>query len=260
MAERREDVQVGEHRIHTRVWDAAPGAPDVVLVHGFVISSRYMVPLGRALAGAFRVWAPDLPGYGRSSKPTRAFRMEGLADLLAAWMDAVSLATAHLVGNSMGCQVAAAFAQRHPERVDRLVLIGPTTDRHARTVPRQAWRLFRDIARERWTLPFIHVPDYLRTGIPRALQTLEHTMSDRIEERLPAVRAPTLLVRGERDSLVSERFADELLHLLPDGKLVVLPGAPHASNFSAATEAARIIVPFLQGDSSHMAEAEMGEA
>jgi pimeloyl-ACP methyl ester carboxylesterase len=66
----------------------------------------------RRLAPAFRVWAPDLPGFGDSDRPRRALDLAELADALAGWMDAVDLPRAALLGNSLGCQVIGHLANR----------------------------------------------------------------------------------------------------------------------------------------------------
>jgi pimeloyl-ACP methyl ester carboxylesterase len=237
-------VKVGEHELHVREW-GDPRAPALLTIHGFVISQAYMVPLARILGERYHVLAPDLPGFGRSSKPRDAPGFDEHADVLAAFLAAEGVPRAHVVGNSMGCQVALALAQRHPERVDRLALIGPTTDAHARTVPRQAARLARDLVRERPSLPWVHVPDYVRCGPRRIWQTLRHTMEDAPEARAAHVRAPTLLLRGERDALVSNRFVHELARAMPDARVMLLPGAPHAANYSAAEAAATAIEAFL---------------
>jgi alpha/beta hydrolase fold len=60
--------------------------PPVVLVHGLVVASDYMLPTAERLAVHFPVYAPDLPGFGRSAKPPRAFDIIELADALAAWI------------------------------------------------------------------------------------------------------------------------------------------------------------------------------
>lgn len=237
-------VAVGEHELHVETW-GDPRAPAIVTIHGFIISQRYMVPLARILGERFRVVAPDLPGYGRSSKPRDALAFEAQADVLAQLLDAEGIERAHIVGNSMGCQVALALAQRHPARVHRLALIGPTTDAHARTVPRQALGLVRDMLRERPSLPWIHVPDYLRCGPRRFLQTLRYTMDDAPETRAAHVRAPTIILRGERDAVVSPRFAQELARAMPDARVETLPGAPHAANYSAPERTAAAIEAFL---------------
>jgi 2-hydroxy-6-oxonona-2,4-dienedioate hydrolase len=74
----------------------------VVLVHGLVVSSRYMVPTAERLTSHCRVFAPDLPGFGRNEKPPRALDVAGLSDALSAWMGELGLERAALVGNSFG--------------------------------------------------------------------------------------------------------------------------------------------------------------
>ena len=123
-------TRVGRMHLHARVSvDPVPRqAPTVVLVHGLIVSSRYMVPVAEHLAPYCRVYAPDLPGFGRSVKPRHVLDTREHADVLAAWMDAVGLERASLLGNSFGSQVAVDFAIRHPRRTRRLILTGPTMD------------------------------------------------------------------------------------------------------------------------------------
>ena len=109
-------ITAGGVRMFARVGTRRPRcpAPSVVMVHGLVISSLYMVPSARLLAEDYPVLAPDLPGFGRSGKPDRVLDVPELADALAAWMEAVGLASAALVANSLGCQVVADLAVRRP--------------------------------------------------------------------------------------------------------------------------------------------------
>jgi 2-hydroxy-6-oxonona-2,4-dienedioate hydrolase len=73
-----------------------------------------MVPLAEVLACWFDVYAPDLPGFGRSEKPSRALDVPELADALARWLDTQRMEQAAFVVNSFGCQVVADLAVRHP--------------------------------------------------------------------------------------------------------------------------------------------------
>jgi 2-hydroxy-6-oxonona-2,4-dienedioate hydrolase len=212
------------------------GAVEVVLVHGLVISSRYMVPTAVELAPLCAVYAVDLPGYGDSGKPRTILGVAELADALAAWMDAIDLRTADLVGNSFGCQILAEFALRHLDRVNRLVLQGPTVDPRARTVRQQLARLALNSAREAPGLGWITLTDYRKAGWRRILATIRMAMEDRIEDKLPRVVAPTLVVRGERDPIVPQRWAEEVTRLLPRGELRILPGLGHTINYTAPRE------------------------
>jgi 2-hydroxy-6-oxonona-2,4-dienedioate hydrolase len=214
-------------------------------VHGLVVSSRYMVPTAERLAPHHRVFAPDLPGFGRSERPPGVLNVAGLSDALSAWMGATGLKSAALVGNSFGCQIIAELAVRHPDRVERAVLQGPTMDPLGRSVPRQVGRFLLDAPREPLSLHPIELLDYLSAGTRRAWRTLRYALEDRIEEKLPYMRAPTLVVRGSRDLIVPQRWAEEVTGLLPMGRLSVIPGAAHTANYGWAAEFTRIVLEFL---------------
>ncbi len=220
-------------------------APAVVLAHGYGVSSRYMVPAVRHLAPYYRVYAPDLPGYGRSCRPRRVLNVPALADALAGWMDMWRLERAVLLANSFGCQIVTDLAVRRPDLARALILVGPTVDPAARTPWQQAWRLAEDMPREPAALWPPLVRDYLRFGPRRALVTLRDMLRDRIEERLPRVQAPVLVVRGARDAIVSAALAAEVARRLPNARLVTIPGAAHAVNFNAPLELTRVLRGFL---------------
>lgn len=238
---------VGEHVIHSRVSLPRPvhAGPVLVLVHGLVISSLYMVPTARRLASLYPVLAPDLPGFGRSSKPAAALPIPQLAEALAAWLHTVGLESAVLVGNSLGCQIIADLATRHAGAIHAAVLAGPTMDRHARTAPRQIGRWLLDWTLERPSLAAAHARDYYQAGLRRAWATFRHALRDPIEQKLPALTAPTLVVRGGRDPIVPQAWAEEVTALLPNGTLRVLPRAPHVVNYTTPDRFARCVADFL---------------
>jgi pimeloyl-ACP methyl ester carboxylesterase len=122
-----------------------------------------------------------------------------------------------LLANSFGCQVAVDLAVRHPNRVRSLVLVGPTTD------PR----------------------DVRDAGVRRVAATFRQSLDDPIEAKLPLVAVPTLVVRGGLDPVVPQRWAETAARLAPLGELVVVPGAPHNVNYSAADRLAPIVCRFL---------------
>jgi len=235
---RRRWERVAGLRGHAR--DGGIGSP-LVLVHGLAVSSLYFLPLARRLEGLHRVLAPDLPGHGLSGTPPRALGIEELADALLEWLDVCGVGRAPLVANSLGCQVAVDVAVRAPERVERLVLVGPTMDPAAPTLLGQALRLARDVPREPFGLNLAEARDYLRTGPRRILATARAALADPLEEKLPRVEAPALVVRGGRDPIVPQAWAERVTELLPRGRLAVVPGEPHAVHWSAADEVARLV-------------------
>jgi pimeloyl-ACP methyl ester carboxylesterase len=251
-------VKAGPYRMFARVSAHPPenGRLPVVLVHGLVISSRYMEPLAAILGRDFRVLAPDLPGFGESGKPRHILDVDELADALALWLKASGIVSAAFIGNSFGCQVLAALALRHPAVVDRLVLQGPTVDPQARNLVVQFWRDIVNGRREPRPVGPLARIDYAKAGLWRALATARILIRDRIEERLPLIGAPALVLHGSRDPVSPEAWAEAAARLLPHGKLVVVQGGTHTMNYTYPAEFAAAVLPFLEQSDAARAPAE----
>ncbi len=227
------------------------GAGDPVLfVHGIGVSGRYFEPLARRLSRTHRVVVPDLPGWGRSERPLPALTLDEAADVIAALVEAEGGARA-IVANSLGCQIALRVVQRHPALVGRLVMIGPTVDPRYRGWVVHAVRLLLDATREPpglWRVAFV---DYLRMGPRHLLATARAALEDRPEQRLPALEAPLLVVRGERDAIVTSAWARRCADLAPHGSFVEVRGAAHAAHASHPGEVARFVESFLAERGDH---------
>lgn len=98
------------------------GKPPLVVLHGLLGSSRNWLTTGGDLAAKYRVYAVDLRNHGKSPHGDAMDYPTMMADVLA-WMDAQGIAKATLMGHSMGGKVAMLLACRHPERVERLVVV-----------------------------------------------------------------------------------------------------------------------------------------
>jgi 2-hydroxy-6-oxonona-2,4-dienedioate hydrolase len=204
-----------------------------------------MVAAAERLAPNCRVYIPDFPGFGDSDKPERTLNLTELGDVLVAWMDEAGLERASLLGNSLGCQLGVDVAVRYPERVAKLVLQGPIIDPEARSVWGQAVRWLKNAPHESSSQAMIVFKDYRKCGLKRAWETFVYSLQDRIEEKLPFVEVPVLVVRGSKDPIAPQAWAEEVTRLLPKGRLKVVPGASHTLNQSAPLEFVRVIRPFL---------------
>src|SRR6478672_3731258 len=204
-------------RIHGRV--AGPSGPriagpPVVFVHGLGVSTRYMEPTMARLADTHAVAGLDLAGFGRSATPSHPFSVAEHARTLARWLDARGIGPAILVGNSYGCQVIVECVARWPERAAGVVLNAPTMDPAHRNAFVMLARVLADVPREPWRLAVIVARDYLRAGPRRILATLAEALRDRIEEKLPALAQPVLVVCGARDPVITPRWASECARLV----------------------------------------------
>lgn len=227
-------------------WNVSgPGTP-VVCVHGAGVSSRQTVPLLDSLAGLNEAWAVDLPGFGRSEAPAPYLTVPQLADALLEWTRAKGIERPCLLGVSMGCQVVVEAALRAPGEVSALVLVGPTVDPWARSLPALAARFVRNGLGESPRLLPMSIADYRDAGVRRGIRTWKASRRDPIEDKLSRVDAPALVIRGEKDALTPQPWAEEVTRLLPRGRLLTLPGQAHAVTVSAPNRLAHHVHHFLQ--------------
>jgi 2-hydroxy-6-oxonona-2,4-dienedioate hydrolase len=240
-------IRVDGRTVYARYSAPAPrrATPPIVMVSGVALSGRYLVPAGAELARSFPVFIPDLPGFGRSKAPAEPLTVRRLGDDLGRWMQAADLTGAVLLGNSFGCQVAVEAALQHPDRVSCLVLQGPTVDPAARTLRRQLARLAADAPREPPSLGPLQLADWVRTGPRRIALAAREMLRHRIEERLPEVRCPTLVITGSRDPIAPPAWAAQAAALVPRGELRVVPGAAHSMTYSSPLELSRLTASFL---------------
>ncbi len=79
------------------------------------------------------------------------------------------------------------------------------------------------------------------------VMTIRYMGKERIEESLPHISAPVLVVRGSRDPIISQRWAEEAASLLPKGRLAVIDGQTHTITVAGPEALAQVVVPFLKG-------------
>ena len=242
-----QDVQVSGLTMHYRVsaQKLPADAQTIVMVHGLATSNTYMLPTAYELVSSYHIYIPDLPGFGKSTKPAQALDVSQLADALAQWMQAIGLERATLLGNSVGCQVIAQFAIRYPECIERAILVGPSMDPQALTARQEIGRWVANIPFEPVHLFPIIIGDFFHAGVRRTAKTLKYALQDHIHEHLPHMRVPTLIVRGSHDTVVPQRWAEEATNLLPNGKLVVVAGAAHDVNYNSPKQLATIVRGFM---------------
>ncbi|MCA1667898.1 MAG: alpha/beta fold hydrolase, partial [Thermomicrobia bacterium] len=169
---RRAWVTSGTTHYYYRVaGDAHVEQLPLVLVHGLGVSSAYWAHLQPLLATHRPVYAPDLPGFGRTTRPRGILNTAALARALADWMNAVGLMRVHLLGHSLGGPVVAEFAHHYPERAARLILVGATIGTRGASAPYQTLGLLRDSVRESPSLFPVVMRDYWRAGLRRVIGT-----------------------------------------------------------------------------------------
>lgn len=223
----------------------APGEPTYVLVHGIGVSSRYYRPLAAELARSGRVFLVDLPGYGAAPDPRRDVGIADHAEVLAGFLRRLDVPDPVIVGHSWGAQVVSKLAERHPDVPRTVVMLSPTLEPEARTAWRAIGRLLHDALREPPRVFWIAVTDYLvRCGLRYLLRQLPHMLDDRPEDRVGEHRAHTLVVNGDRDPIVTPRWARRLADAHPDAEFHEVHG-PHVIMHTEPETIAQHITRFV---------------
>jgi pimeloyl-ACP methyl ester carboxylesterase len=255
------NVQVDGIRVHYLALGPASGPP-VVLVHGLGSRAEDWRNLAPYLAHAgFRVYLPDLPGYGRSEQPANfSYSVRDEAAVVVGFLDALGLKQVDLGGWSMGGWIVQLIAAEHPERVKRLMLFDSVgLDIHP------AWNtnLFMPIsAAELDQLDALLMPnppqipgyvarDILRGSrshawvIRRALDSMLGGQ-DVTDKLLPELKMPVLLQWGELDRITPVDQAGTMHRLIPQSQLEVFAGCGHLAPLECSTQLGPKAVAFLQ--------------
>jgi pimeloyl-ACP methyl ester carboxylesterase len=250
-------VTCGATRYHYRVAgaDDAPGTP-LVLVHGLGVSSAYWRRIQPLLADRRRVYALDLPGFGRTTRPHSPLDIGALARALGDWLGALDLAPIHLLGHSMGGQVVAAFARDHPDRVSGLILVGSTIGARGARAPHQTLGLLRDAMRESPSLLPVVLRDYFRAGTRRILRTDLLADDDDTVATVAQLAVAPLVIRGCNDTVVSLCDTRRVLQAVPAAPYIEVAGAAHAVHWSRPRAVADAVVAFLAAQDAGMAPAD----
>lgn len=241
-------IQVGGIRYH--YWRSGPEhaeATPLVLVHGLGVSGAYWARVQPLLAAHRPVYVVDLPGFGRTSRPTAILDSDGLAGALGDWLAALGLPRVHLLGHSAGGQVVAAFARRYPARVGRLILLASTIGRRSPKLLPHLPGLLHDLLHEQPSLLPVLVQDGLRAGPLRILRTDAAIIADDTLATLAGLTMPMLVMRGANDTIVSAWETAQILRAAPHAAFVVIPGAPHVPQWSDPRAVAAAVHAFLIG-------------
>jgi pimeloyl-ACP methyl ester carboxylesterase len=203
------------------------GVPEVVVVQGMAVAD-YLMPAVAELGGWTRAHLVELPGYAGSGEPTRRLDVPGYGAAMAEWLDRGALGPVVLAGHSSGTQVAAraglrAGGGRSPVR--GVVLASPTVAPIARPLPRMLLRWRLDGRREPPELTGSHLREWRRAGLRGLAHLVRVHLRDRIEDAVPALDVPVLVLRGTQDRLTTSGWARGLAASAVAGHYRELPGA-----------------------------------
>lgn len=259
--------------IRTRIAEIGSGPP-LLLLHGLLASSHAFDSVLAPLARAFHVVAIDLPGFGESEKPppTRfSYSFESCAEVVADVIAALGIGRCHLLGHSLGGSVALTLAAEHPEFADHLVLVAPWV--HPHPLPRTMRLLlfpllgtlvfkqlfgramFRSFLDQHAYAPGHPVPSdrldlyYDAFNSPSAREGARAFLSGMIDTRptvarLTRIKAPTLVVWGRSDAMLSPQAAPKIVRQLAHAHLEYVDSG-HSPHEEAPDAFVEVVERFL---------------
>ena len=262
-------LRVADVSLHYDVYGS--GEP-LLMIMGLGASSAVWDPdLVEELSESFRTITFDNRGTGQSDKPDQPYSIQMFADDAAGVLEGLGISRAHIFGVSMGGMISQEFALRHPGRTGTLTL-GCTTAGGANSVPPPPESLKvltapregvapEEIIRRGWPLSF--TPKYISTHrdllearIARVLEhptppfafqrQLEGTYTLQTWDRLPDIKAPTLVVTGAEDVLIPAKNSELIASRIPGAKLHMIPNAGHGFFTEASDEFLEVFLPFVK--------------
>jgi pimeloyl-ACP methyl ester carboxylesterase len=253
----------------TRLYCEVVGSgPPLVLIHGYTLDTRMWDDQTEAFADKYAVIRYDLRGFGRSALPTG----EPYAhhDDLKALLECLGIAKAHIVGLSLGGAIAVNFALAHPEATASLVLVDVSgldgyewpeeLDRWFTAIHAAARRGDMEQAKQLWLDTEWFTPAREQPEVAARLKEIVsgysgwhfinadsgQGLNPPANARLGAIRAPTLVIVGERDlPFYNLPLADRLEQGIPHAQKVIIPEAGHMSNMEVPHVFNRIVLSFL---------------
>lgn len=258
----------------THYHDVGTGEP-VLLLHGSGpgVSAwanwQHNIPV---LAQRYRVIAPDIVGFGYTQRPADVYYSLGTwVDHVWAFLSALGIEKTSLVGNSLGGRIGLDMARQHPERLDRLVLMGAPGVGMTLTPGLRALREYRPSQENMRAMlldcfavdPSIITDDLVReryeaSVAPGAFEAYRDMFfSDRhaggelsiTEEQVREIPTRTLLIHGREDKVVPVGVSWNMVRLLPDADLAVLARCGHWTQIERSEDFNRLVAGFLAAPS-----------
>ena len=254
-------TRVAGYRIHYYALGPEAGQP-VILVHGLGARAEDWQNLAPYLARAgYRVYLPDLPGFGQSEKPANfSYSISDEASVVVGFLDALKLRQVDLGGWSMGGWIVQRVAAGQPARVRKLLLFDsagiyelPTWDTRlfTPTTPAELDQLDALLMPNPPRVPDFVASDILRHAkrnawvIRRALASML-TGRDTTDGLLPRLTMPVLIVWGAEDRITPISQGEKMHSLIPHSQLEIILGCGHLAPSQCVTQVGPEVVQFVK--------------
>ena len=263
-----------EHDSMRTAYLEAGSGPPVLLLHGsgpgVSALANWRSALQSDLTSSYRLIAPDVVGFGKTSAPEETpFNQASRLRQLAGFMDAMGLDNVGLVGNSMGGALALGLAHLHPDRIERMVLMGavgiafpitpaldevwgyepsiPAMEGVIRHLAHDQSLVSDDLVKMRYEAslePGVQERYAAAFAAPRQRHLDDMALS---EAEIAAIKVPTLLIHGIHDHIVPlEHTSLRIARLMPDADLVVFGRVGHWTQIERADDFQRVVGTFFE--------------
>jgi pimeloyl-ACP methyl ester carboxylesterase len=255
------------------------GGPPVLLVHGWLSSSRIWEQLAARLAQRFTVYTLDLSGFGESDKPLSGYGIRNGSRILYAFCAHFGLTRTNVIGHDLGGNMAVKLAADHPDVVGRLVLVATPADGDQIDLPTPLWlatlpvlgpifytlgRLAQPV-RRLWMRPFVADPrdlseevveDAGRSTPAAASKTLavarREISGGRLARQAGIIKTPLLLIAGEEDQIVDPQAVGVWARSVEQAEICLLDECGHLPMIERTAEFNARILAFLTGDARYL--------
>jgi len=240
------------------------GVP-VLMLHAIADSWHTFEPVLAHLPNSIHAFALTQRGHGDASRPAAGYRVHDFATDLAAFMDAIQLETAVIVGGSSGGFIGRRFAIDHPEHTLGLVLMGSPASLRDKPSVQDLWDSTVSKLTDPVDAAFVRefAASTLAQPVPRAFfetivqenlkvpafvwrATFEGLMADDTFGELHTIKAPTLIIWGDQDAILPRSDQEALMAAIPGSRLVVYIGAGHAFYWEEPDRVASDLVAFIE--------------
>lgn len=270
------EIIIDNYKVH--YLEAGSGKETVVLLHGFALSSEVWLQNIEKISLSYRVIALDILGFGKSDVPTEKADIEFLPEFVVRCLHALKIETCYLVGHSMGGLISTWIAQKYPELVKKLVLVGsagfkrnvsfhfrlfsmplfgelmikPNIKGLGSALKKGAYR------KEVVTKSFVENL-YQATLTPNRgkffLRTCRNALTfygfkfgvlKKIQDKLTELKAPILIIWGRQDAIIPLSHGLKALKYLPQAKMEIFEECGHMPQLEHPEKFNEVVLRFFQ--------------
>lgn len=236
----------------------------LVLLHGIGASAERWSKVIPFFSDHFRVIVPDIIGFGHSDKPTVEYNIPFFVRFLEDFLNNLSIKKTNIGGSSFGGLIAAEFAIKNTNMVDKLILVSPagTMKSSTRTLEEyilaslypthdNVWRAFINMAFDPRTVTEQTIEEFIdRMKLPNAKYAFMSTMlgirnTANLSSRLAKILSPTIIVWGEQDEMIPVKYAEDYRNI-PNSNLQIIPKCGHTPFTEKPETFSKIAIDFLR--------------